>query len=84
MKLQVYAVLDKAVGAFTRPFFLRTRGEAIRSFTEACQDEKTDFCKHPDDFVLYYNGVFDDNTGMFDSIEPERVIGAREVMSVAE
>ncbi|AXH77027.1 MAG: nonstructural protein [Microviridae sp.] len=84
MELGVYSVLDKAVGAYLRPFYVRTKSEAIRSFAEACGDEKSEFCKHPDDYVLYSHGVFDDNSGIFSCGEPERVISARECRADGE
>lgn len=74
-----FAVLDKAVGAFLPPFAQRSKGEAIRSFTDAVNDEKHQFSRHQGDYVLYSIGQFDDATGMFVAVEPERVIGALEV-----
>jgi len=79
MNLAVFAVLDKAVGAYTKPFFVRTKGEAIRSFSEACNASDGPF-KYPDDYVLYELGSWDDNSGVFRTNEPVRVIGARECL----
>lgn len=81
MQLGVYVVLDKAVGAYLRPFYVRARGEAFRSFSEACNDKNSEFYKHPDDYVLYYLGQYDDNTGLFDCGEAERCISSRECRS---
>lgn len=80
MKLVVASVLDKAVGAFLQPFFARSKGEAIRSFSDACGNPEQAFVKHPDDFVLYLFGTFDDGSGMFEVAEPVRVVSARECM----
>lgn len=84
MRLCVFTVLDKAVGAFLQPFYARSKGEAIRSFTEACLDEKSSFAKHNTDYVLMYLGEFDDVTGLFHSGEPERVLGAFEAVAVTD
>lgn len=81
MKLVVFSVLDKAVGAFLQPFFSRSKGEAIRSFTDAAGRPDEPFMKHPDDFVLYFIGEFDDSSGLFLPNEPQRVMSARECMS---
>lgn len=78
MKLYVFAVLDKAVGAYASPFFVRSKSEGIRSFSDACSDTSTAFAKHPDDYVLYFLCVYDDSAGMFELTEPERVLSARE------
>lgn len=80
MKLDVYAVRDAAVGAFMQPFFARSKGEAIRSFTLAVQDEKHDFYRNPADFALFKLGMWDDTSGELEySPEfPEKVISALE------
>ncbi|AKI26924.1 DNA binding protein VP5 [Gokushovirinae Fen672_31] len=78
MRLGIYSVLDKAVGAYLRPFYTRSKMEAIRSFSDAVADEKSDFGKHAEDFVMMYHGEFDDNSGVFYPVDPQRVISAIE------
>lgn len=80
MKLLVFSVLDKAVGAYLQPFYSRSAGEALRSFTDAANDEKSQFARHAEDYVLYKLGEFDDNTGFFHTGEPERIRSAFECM----
>lgn len=78
MIMKVYAVYDKAVGAFLQPFYARTKSEAVRSFAEASNDEKQNFSRHASDFYLAELGEFDDSSGLFNSTEPVRVISATE------
>ncbi|UDN67481.1 nonstructural protein [robinz microvirus RP_30] len=78
MMLDVFSVLDTAVSAFLPPFFARSKGEAIRSFTEASNDSSHQFAKHASDYVLYRLGAWDDHSGMFSGSEPERIGSARE------
>lgn len=66
MKLEMFAVYDLAVQAFAAPVFLRSRGEAIRSFSAAVEDEKTGFLKNPADFQFFFLGVWDDSSGLFE------------------
>lgn len=80
MILHVMSVHDKAVRAFMQPFYARSIGEAIRSFTELANDPQTNVARHPSDFVLFDLGEFDDNSGLFISREPRRVLGAYEVV----
>lgn len=80
MMLQVFTVHDKAVNAYLQPFFCRSRGEAVRSFTEACNDPKNNFNKYSMDYVLVHLGEFDDVAGLFVTSDPLRVIGARELV----
>lgn len=78
MILQVYTVFDGAVGAHLQPFFCRSKGEAIRSFSEACNDRGKAFYNHPLDFTLVFLGEWDDAGGLFTSYPPLRVISAVE------
>lgn len=66
--LLLCAVWDNKVGAFMQPFVSRSKGEAIRSFSDAVGDKQSPFCKHPEDYHLASLGEFDDNSGM---IKPE-------------
>lgn len=75
MILQVYSVMDTKVGAYLQPFFMRTRGEALRSFEQAVSEETSMFSKAKGDFQLWFLGEWNDNTGVFAS-HVELVIGA--------
>lgn len=80
MRLHVFSVFDKAVQAYLQPFYARSAGEAIRSFAELANDVGTNVARHPADFVLYRLGEFDDNSGFFECGEPQRIVGAHEVV----
>lgn len=84
MKLHVYSVFDKAVGAYLQPFYARSNGEALRSFTEACNNGDSVFSKHALDYTLVRLGEFDDNSGVFNTVEPQRVVSATEVIVPVE
>lgn len=79
MRLGLYAVFDSAVGTFAPPMALRSRGEAIRSFTDACKDPQSVLARHPSQFRLFYLGEYDDSTADFVVQKPMPVIGADEV-----
>lgn len=80
MKLLMFSVYDKAVKAYMQPFFSRSRGEALRSFVDACNDEKRDLKKHATDFTLHYLGEWDDGSGISSPVDPERIISASECL----
>lgn len=67
MKLKAFSIYDSKVQAFETPFFLRSPGEAVRGFIDLVQDQKTNICRHPEDFSLFMIGEFDPEKG---SIEP--------------
>lgn len=77
MSKQIYAVRDAAIEAYGQPFFVRARGEALRSFIDECQNTETQFHKHPGDYDLYYLGEYDEITGQIKATaEPERAARA--------
>ena len=71
--LKVFCVHDSAVGAYLQPFFMRSKGEAVRGFTEVCNDSESQFNKSPRDYVLYEIGDFDDQTGRILPQEPKAI-----------
>lgn len=70
MRILMCAVYDAATGAYTQPFFVRSKAEAIRSFADAVGDEKSPFCAHPSDYSLFCLGEYDDQTG---AVTPKNV-----------
>lgn len=85
MQLVVTAIRDQAVGAFMQPFFSRSRGEAIRSFTDACADVKSPFHVHPKDFVLFFLGTWDDQTAGLTSVaSPEALLTALDAIGMSD
>lgn len=82
MKVNVYSVYDGAVGAYLPPFFSRSKGEAIRSFTDAVVEPNGPFNKHKADFALLQLGTFDDQTGELSYMAngPQKIITALETL----
>ncbi|QCQ84952.1 nonstructural protein [Blackfly microvirus SF02] len=80
MKMLIFSVFDAAVNAYLQPFFVRSKGEAIRSFQDAVNDPKSQFNIHYTDYSLFLLGSYDDASGVFDTNIPERVTGARDVI----
>lgn len=63
MILKLFSVYDNGVKAYMQPFFVRSKGEAMRSWGDTVNDPKTAFYKHPQDFTLFELGEYDDETG---------------------
>lgn len=83
MILQVFAILDKKVNAYTTPAFMRTRGEAIRSFIDACRAESNPFAKHAEDYVFCHVGEWNDQTGELVAREtPEIIFTALDAVTI--
>lgn len=64
MRLKIIAVYDSGVEAYFTPQFYRSRGEAIRSFTEAVHDSKSNISKYPSAFTMFELGEWDDQTAV--------------------
>lgn len=80
MKLIACSVFDSKVGAYSPPFFCKTKGEAVRSFMDACKDDKLPFKAHPEDYRLFHLGEFDDSSGVLLAMpNPIPLIGADEL-----
>lgn len=75
MVLKVFAVRDSKAKAFLQPFFSGTVESAIRAFGDAVREDKSPICKHPEDYVLYELGSFDDGTGYLDKLEAIHMLG---------
>lgn len=76
MILNAYSIRDIKAAIYHNPFYKSTDGEAIRDFTSACSDEKTNLGKYPEDFSLYNVGAYDDNTGEFILTDKKHLIDA--------
>lgn len=75
MQLKVFAVRDMKALAFMQPYFSNSLGTAIRAFGDACNESSSPFYKHPEDYVLYEIGTYDDSDATLASIAPVKMLG---------
>lgn len=73
MLLKIYTVYDMKTEAYMKPFFCLTNGEAVRTFGDAANDPSSAFYRHPEDYVLYCIGTFDDIVNVVESAPPENL-----------
>jgi len=71
MILKVFAVRDVKASAFLQPFYSPSVGSALRAFGDAVADTNCPFNKHPEDYVLYEIGIYDDSSA---ELAPNEVI----------
>ncbi|QCQ84909.1 nonstructural protein [Blackfly microvirus SF02] len=80
MKMGLYSVRDGAAGAFLPVLSFRSKGEAIRSFSDAVLSADHQFAKHTRDYAMFFLGEFDDNSGLIEPVvQPVPVISGLEV-----
>lgn len=68
--LKLFSVFDSGVSAYLRPFWSDHKMNAIRSVTRLVNDTQTQdsiVADHPEQFVLFELGEFDEKTGVFTS-----------------
>lgn len=74
MKMQVYTVYDSKAAIYMPPFFMKTKGEAVRAFKNTVNDTEHPFYRNPEDYALFYLGVYDDESAAFRLQETPEVI----------
>lgn len=79
--MKLYAVYDKAVGAYMQPFAAHTNAHAIRMFQDTCNDTNTTVNRYPEDYFLDYIADFDEKTGQA-SGQPNRIAKAVDFKTV--
>lgn len=75
--MKVYSIYDTKAEAYLTPFYLRSKAEAIRSFTSEVNrsPEQSQIAAYPSDFVLFELGSFDELTGKFFVHELPQLLG---------
>lgn len=77
MKMKIYVVYDSKSESYGNPMILRTRGEAVRMFTEECNRPDSMVCKYPEDFVLFEIGTYNEkNDGLLQAYMSKKSIGS--------
>lgn len=76
MENKLYAVYDSKSETYNGVHTHRTRGEAIRTFTDACNDPETMLYKHPEDYTLFEVGGFNIDNGCITALEAKIPVGS--------
>lgn len=63
MILTCVSIRDAKSELFSQPLFFQATGQALRAFSDAVNDEKSDYYRHPEDYSIWHLGNFDDTTG---------------------
>jgi len=82
MKLMAFSIMDVKAKAYLRPFFMTNEAQAQRDFGDAVLNPESMLNKHPEDYILYNIGFFDDNAGKFEAFDtPSHVCNAVDFIS---
>lgn len=72
---KIFTVYDVKTEAYLNPFFMATKGAAIRGFSELVNDPNHNFGKYPADFILFEIGSYDDQRGLVESLPAPLSVG---------
>lgn len=75
MMQKIFTVYDSKLEAYMQPFFMSSKGQAIRAFTDTVNDPSTQFNKHPEDFTLFEIGEYDDQSGKVQNLPTPNALG---------
>lgn len=75
MKFYICATYDLAAEVFSAPLLFASKGQALRSFGDEVLREAADnvIFAHPEHFVMYHLGFFDNETGLYATGAPEKI-----------
>lgn len=60
MVTYIYSIYDAKAKIYNRPFHLINDAVANRTAIDLVSDKSTDVAKHPEDFIMFRLGTFDD------------------------
>ena len=63
MIMSICAIYDSKAEAYLTPMYFQSTAQALRSFRDACNDDGSEFAKHPEDYTLFKLGEWDPRTG---------------------
>lgn len=75
MILKVYSVYDTKAHLWMQPFFLAAHGQAVRAFSDEANSPQSQLGRHPNDFILFCIGEFDDNSAVLAPTIPPLQLG---------
>lgn len=80
--MKMFAVHDLKAESFGSVLFFRTKGEAIRSFTDEVNRPESQVGKYASDYTLYALGEYDQSSGRVTGLNPvEPVVSAIECLN---
>jgi len=70
MKHYIFTIYDSKAKAYLTPFFIHEDGMALRVFADCINDTTHQFGKHPEDYILFNIGSWEDEKAKFSTNIP--------------
>lgn len=64
MITRLYAIYDRKAVVYHQPFYAITDAVAVRTVSDVVADPNAPFGRHPNDYVVYMVGTYDDQNGV--------------------
>ena len=81
MIINVYTIFDVKAQFYNKPFYLANDSVAVRTFSDLANDPQTDVAKHPEDYILFALGTYNDETAKIEWNEPKTMCRAHELIN---
>lgn len=69
MIVNAYSIYDLKSLVFHNPFYAPTNGAALRIVQDVANDLNTSIGRHPQDYVLYRVGSYNDADGVYQTLD---------------
>ena len=83
MKVNLYAVYDRASGVYDGPIPGHSDGAMIRNFSDMACNAEHQIGKHPEDYTLFKVGTWNDGTGELVDVISEKLINGGEAIAAS-
>jgi len=84
MKYHIFTIYDSKAKAYLVPFFLHQDGMALRVFADCVNDTTHQFGKHPEDYILFNIGSWEDDKAIFKTTIPMALATGIELVNPEE
>lgn len=75
MKKEIFSIFDKVACIYHNPVYLINTGVAIRQAQDQFKTKDSEIAQHPEDFILFKLGSFDDTTAKITMLDiPETIL----------
>lgn len=82
MITKMFSVFDSKAAFYGTPFFMPNEAMAMRAFGDLVNDQNSSIAKHPEDYSLFFMGIFDDNVGTLKEVVPTCLVTASSLLKV--
>lgn len=80
MVLNAYCIYDTKAKGYLNPWFMPNDDMALRAFTDHSNDLNTPIGQHPEDYILYRIGTYDNDTAELTALSPVNLAKASQVI----